>query len=480
MAENSFRELGDITFIQEKLGVAILTDPKFAMQISDVIESKYFNLLYVRAVIEEYFNYYKKYKLFPSIDMLVEITTKKLEIESNDTLCFMVREYLDKLKDDTITNDSDIPFVKDKSIDFCKKQKILNAMLEAQSKLNSSKYDEVATILNDALNAGGERDLGMVYDTDIQPRITELTSREAVTSGFTYLDEIIRGGFGKGELIAFIAPTGGGKTTFLINLGVNALKSGKKVVHYTLELDPNVVGLRYDSNVLGIPFDDFIYEKEVTNSVTGEVKLIKFIKEDIHKQLIEMKDKHFQKNSKLVIKQYPSRRANTNMIRNHLFKMISSDIKPDLIIVDYADLIKPSLVRTEKRFELNEIYGELRAIAVEYKCPVITASQTNRLGWDNDMVSLKEIAESFAKSNELDLALCFSRTTVDKQKGTARLMVAKNRNGREGILFPVRYYDSIFKMELLHSCTLEELPDEFKSIDKNDIKKILKQYANES
>lgn len=473
----TFRELGSEKLVQEKLCLALLVDKKLAVQMSEVLDIKYFDLIYCKIISEEYFKYFKEYKVFPSIDMLCDIVMKRNDVSTNEILLNLTGEIFYKASKDNVLDDPDFPIIKDKALDFCRKQNIRRAMLLAQSKLNELKFDDVSFILNKALQQGVEKDIGLDYEKDVERRILELINREPISTGFIHLDKIIRGGFGKGELIVFIAPTSSGKSTFLINLGVNALKEGKKVIHYTFELSDNITALRYDANILNIPFDDFVEVEKITYNENNKPKNILKIKDSVRENLSQMKDKYLLPSSQLIIKKYPSRNATINTLRSHLFKLETEGIKPDLILVDYADIMKASVNRKEKRFELEELYGELRGVSEEYNCPVVTCSQTNRLGYDNEIITLKEIAESFGKTLEVDLALCFSRTNVDKKRGTARLFVAKNRNGPEGILFPVKYISSTFKIEILESCFFEELPDEFKGESNNTTKEILKKYA---
>ena len=65
--------------------------------------------------------------------------------------------------------------------------------------------------------------------------------------------EVLDGGLANGELGVVMAPTGGGKSFFLVNLGFGALAAGKNVIHYTFELSETHVGNRYDSRITGIP-----------------------------------------------------------------------------------------------------------------------------------------------------------------------------------------------------------------------------------
>ena len=67
----------------------------------------------------------------------------------------------------------------------------------------------------------------------------------------------------------------------------------------------------------------------------------------------------------LIVKEYPTKTATTNTIRAHLEKLKQQDITPDMIIVDYADLLRPLSARDAKREELESIYEELRAIMME-------------------------------------------------------------------------------------------------------------------
>lgn len=132
------------------------------------------------------------------------------------------------------------------------------------------------------------------------------------------------------------------------------MKAGKNVVYYSLELDDKTISLRFDSCLTGIPLDNLFSRK---NLVLEHIEGV---------------------SGKLLVKEYPTKTANTNVIRSHLDKLKQNNFKVDLIIVDYGDLLKPMTTRKEKREELETIYEDLRAIAKETNCPVFTASQTNR------------------------------------------------------------------------------------------------------
>ena len=108
-----------------------------------------------------------------------------------------------------------------------------------------------------------------------------------------------------------------------------------------------------------------------------------------------------------------------------------------MIIVDYGDLLRPIRYLKEKRNELESIYEELRAIASEYKCPVWTASQTNRSGLNAEVITMESISEAFNKCFVADFIFSISRTIEDRAINGGRMFIAKNRNGPDGIVLPL-------------------------------------------
>jgi replicative DNA helicase len=162
---------------------------------------------------------------------------------------------------------------------------------------------------------------------------------------------------------------------------------------------------------------------------------------------------------KLIIKEYPTKSASTSVIKNHLKRVVSAGQKVDMIIVDYGDLLNPTVRYKEKRTELETIYEELRAIAMEFICPVWTASQTNRSGLNAEVVTMESISEAFNKCFVADFIFSVSRTVDDKKTNSGRIFIAKNRNGPDGIVMPLYMDTSVVKMEVLNDAPQEEVDD---------------------
>ena len=393
---------------QEGLCQLILEDRPFADQISEVLDINFLELKYLQVFVKKIFQYRKKYSTHPTYKTMLTIIRAELSKE-NDATQKQVRDYFARIYRTDVDGKD---YVKETSLDFCRKQKIKESMLKCVPLLEKLSFDEISKEINDALKLGSDNNFGHDYLLDFEDRFT-IKSRNPVTTGWCDIDNICKNGLGKGELGVVIAPTGAGKSMVLVHLGSEALKLGKTVVHYTLELSDTVVGSRYDSCLTGVPLSD-----------------LHSFKEDIYETVKNLP-------GKLIVKEYPTKSASVETIRNHLEKLRKRDVLPGMIIVDYGDLLRPVSNQREKRMELESIYEGMRAIAQEFKCPVWTASQTNRSGLNAEVITMESISEAFNKCFVADFIFSVSRTIEDKLVNKGRIFVAKNRNGPDGIIFPI-------------------------------------------
>ena len=393
---------------QESLAQMILDDRPFADQIEEVLDTEFFELKYLRVFVSKIYDYRKKYGVHPTKEILASILRTELENHS-EAVQKQVRDYFARTLIKTVDDED---YIKETSLDFCKKQKLKDALMQSVDLIQNSSYDEVRKVIDNALNLGTDNDFGHEFLKDFQLRY-ELKARSPVSTGWDKVDALMKKGLGSGELGVVIAPTGAGKSMVLAHLGSQAVKDGKNVAHYTLELSESVTGQRYDSCISGIPLNSLFLKKEEVLEVISDLK------------------------GSLVIKEYPTKTASTNTIRAHLEKLKKRNHKIDMILVDYADLLRPVTNFREKRNELESIYEDLRAIAQEYKCPVWTASQTNRTGLNAEVVTMESISEAFNKCFVSDFICSISRTIKDKTANTGRMFIAKNRNGPDGLVFPI-------------------------------------------
>ena len=261
---------------QIKLISLLFKDRLFLQQILDILDSSYFESEANIVILDIIKDYFKEYNTIPTLEAM---KIKIVEIE-NDLLKKSIAENI-KAAFQQMEAD-DLPFVKEKALEFCRNQEIKRAIVDSVELLNKGDYDAIKVKIDNAMKAGVEKDMGHEYNKHIDERYLE-SVRNTVKTGWDAVDDIADGGLGKGELGVMVAPAGIGKSWALMNVGADLVKKGKTVLHYTLELNQAYVGLRYDSVITGIANQN-----------------LKHYQEDIKEQLAKLK-------GELIIKHYPTK-----------------------------------------------------------------------------------------------------------------------------------------------------------------------------
>ncbi len=200
-------------------------------------------------IVKETISYFLQYKDLPTL----AVFKVKVDGIENDLLKQSVVEQL-RLVYQKIS-DTDLKYIKEQFLEFCKNQKIKNAIMESVDHLKSGQYDKIKHVVDLAMKAGMERNIGHEYMVDIEKRMS-MMARKTVKTNWTEVDNIMDGGLAGGELGIITACAGSGKSWVLAKMGAEAMKQGKNVLHYTLELNENYVGLRYDACFTGIDFQN--------------------------------------------------------------------------------------------------------------------------------------------------------------------------------------------------------------------------------
>ena len=301
-------------------------------------------------------------------------------------------------------------YVEDKLEEFVKKQEVTQALRESIKYLEKEEYDNIRRRIDKALIAGLETDIGTDYFRDIDKRYKRKEKGEIVRTSIASIDKELGGGLRRGELTVILGPPGSGKTFTMINFTKGALIYGYSVAYYTLEMSEASISYRYDSLISKISLNKLWERKEE-------------VKKKVHKNLTT---------DKVIIKEFPTGTLTIDSLKAHLEQMRLNGVIPDIIVVDYADLMRPRRGRAERRFELQEIYTDLRGLAVENNASLLTASQTNRRAIDKTTISIGDLSEDFQKAAISDVIISISSSEEERAKGVVNLYGAKVRGGKGG------------------------------------------------
>ena len=410
------------TSFQSKIIASLLSDKKFIQTISDILNPSMFDSDSNKWLVKMIKDYFYEYKKQPTL----EVIKYKIEELDNDVLKSGVVE---KLRDTWKNVEStDLEFVQKQTLDFCKNQTLKTAILESVDLLENKDYDGIKSIIDEAMKAGTTKDLGHDYIPSFDARLEEAT-RKTVATPWDVISDIMDGGLGAGELGVIVAPAGIGKSWTLQALGAGVLKENKTIVHYTLELNENYVGLRYDSIFSGVTTANIKYHKE------------------------EVKKKIDKLRGKLLIKYFPTKSATVQTIGAHLKQIELNGIKPSVVLVDYADILMPTGNFREKRHAIGNIYEDLRGLAGELEIPIWTASQANRSALEEDVIGADKVAEDYSKVMTADFVMSMSRKVEDKIANTGRFHVIKNRFGIDGITYPATINTNVGQVQIFEGNT---------------------------
>ena len=403
MTLNSLSTYG--TAFQVKVLSSLLTHKEFLQNINDVLSEEYFDNQAHKWIIGEILNYYEEYHTTPTMEVL-KVEMKKVE---NEVLQLSIKE---QLREAYQASSSDLEYIENEFSSFCKNQQLKKALLNSVDLLNSGDFEAIRGLIDNALKAGAEKNIGHEYIKDTEARYRE-EARTTVPTPWDKFNNLMQGGLGNGAFGLIFGNPGGGKSWTLVALGGFAVKLGYNVLHYTLELGEDYVGRRYDAFFTGKPVDTLFKSKDKIEEVVKELP------------------------GQLIIKEYAPGQATVNTIRAHIQKCNDLEFKPDLIIIDYVDLLSSKKRTQDRKGEIDDIYVSTKGLAKELQLPIWSVSQVNRAGAKDDVIEGDKAAGSYDKIMITDVAISLSRKKEDKVNGTGRFHFMKNRYGMDGMTFSV-------------------------------------------
>lgn len=390
------------------------------MNVSDSLEKEYFENQANQWIIGKIQEYFQQYHTVPTMEVL-STEVKKID---NDVLKIAITEGLREAYRESQSKDLD--WIENEFTSFCKNQQVKKAIMTSVDLLNMGDYDSIKMLMNNALKAGEDKNIGHEYDKDIESRY-RVDDRNAIPFPWPVFNSLTQGGMGKGDLVLVFGNPGGGKSWAVIDMGAYAAAMGFNVLHYSLELAEGYVGKRYDAVFTGIPVDSLDKHRDKVEETINKLR------------------------GKVVIKEYPPKRASFDTITAHIQQLeMQHDFKPDLIIIDYLDYVKSSSRNRsgERKDEIDDVYVGAKALARELGIPIISPSQANRGAAKSDIIEGDNAAGSYEKIMIGDIIISLARGRKDKVNGTGRWHFMKNRYGADGLTFGSKIDTSNGKIDI--------------------------------
>ena len=340
---------------------------------------------------------------------VLKVELQKLE---NEVLRVALKE---ELRNSYQASQDDLAYIQEEFLGFCKNQEMKQAILSSADLLKEGDFDGIRNMVEKAMKAGMDKNIGHEYNKDVETRY-RTDYRPTIPSPWPILNDGIQGGFGPGDLAIIFGNPGGGKSWTMVAIAAHAVKLGFKVNFYTLELGEDYVGKRFDCYFTGYSIDEVNKHRKEVQSHVDSLK------------------------GRLIVKEYAPKAATVNTIKSHVQKCIDMGHKPDMIVIDYVDYLRaPSKGKySERKDEIDDVFIATKGLAKEFKIPILTPSQVNRLGAKDSVIEGDKAAGSYDKMMVADICLSLSRQKEDKVLGTGRVHVMKNRYGQDGMTYNVK------------------------------------------
>jgi len=385
-------------------------DESYLETIIEHVKPAYFKDKDIKTIFNTVNSYYQEFQKIPNV------TEIKAHLPSEDDKQALKRvilsfNNLDKQYDKEVLLKNTERWLKQKAI--------LNTYFNTSVDVQSGEIDSSILLkkFEEACNLSLVDNLGLDYLESIDEHADELLkTEEKISTGWKWLDKNLGGGFLKDgrALYVFYGSTNVGKSIFLGNMATNILNQNKTVVLISLEMPEHVYAKRISACLSKIPSNDLKLQ-------------IDPLKSKLHQYKVKNSE------SKLIIKEFPTKGVTVLGIKTYIEKLIRKGVKPDVIILDYLNLIAPPHANKNSYESIKEITEYVRALTYKFECPIITATQTNRSGYKNEMPDLETTSESMGLAHTADAQFPIWVDEQDFELGIIHLGIAKNRFGSRGI-----------------------------------------------
>lgn len=379
------------------------------------LDTEYFMYSPHKMIFSVWKDYYIQYKSIPPIDIFVRELKRVYSSKSlhKDEIAQLSQCLLECYSSNGI-DQHEIEYVKKDITGFVQQKSLKNSLVEALGLIQAGQMDLAQSKIQQSSKPIVNIDVGDEYVNTFMERIlkrAEIDRDSRIPTMVPTLDTRIGGGLAPKELGILLAPTGTGKSMVLINFGFACTFVRKVVLHITLDMSSLKTMSRYDSLFTGIATKELNLNSEILQNSFDAVK---------------------QFANLLYVKELPRKSLKVSEIGGLIDRVTDNGPRPDMLIVDYGDCLRPSKPYSELRFELKDIFDNLSAIASEYNMPVWTATQAGRKAFGAQHVSEQHVDESISKIFPADLVVSLSQTLEEKKMHRMRLVPLKVRDNYNG------------------------------------------------
>tara|TARA_R110000796_G_scaffold116333_1_gene228827 strand:- start:2426 stop:3733 length:1308 start_codon:yes stop_codon:yes gene_type:complete len=408
-----------------------LTDSGYLASIADIAKPEYFKNKSIASIFTIIKDFSERRNTLPTI---TEIKAYLVTDEQKASFKSLVQSFSEI--DKNLNKDE----LYDNTEQFLKEKAVYHTMLNVAEDVSKGKVDtsDVLQKFEESCNISLVTDLGFNMYDDIDLLVDDLNAEQRfIPSKWEWLDECLGGGFLEGgkSLYVFAGETNIGKSIFLGNIAHNIAQQGKNVLLVTLEMSELIYAQRICTNVTKIPMRDLKQNGPTIKHVFN------------------------QEEGKIFIKEFPPATITPNQLQAFVKKFEEKGIKIDAIVLDYLNLLH-STIGNNSYERIKHVTEQVRAMSYTFECPIISATQLNRSGFDQDNPELATISESIGLAATADCICSIYQNEEDREMDIIRLGMMKNRYGPRGTTQAMRIDYPTLSIEQADDVDLEDFEDD--------------------
>ena len=390
----------------------LLTNEEYTRRVLPFLAPDYFEGVY-KDLFKEVAKFVSKYNKIPTLESF------KIEVDEGNRLSEEnYRQAMEMLSNIFTPESENLDWLVERTEKWCQDRSVYNAVMESISIIDGKhatlQKNAIPDVLSKALGVSFDTQIGHDYLEQVDERYDFYHEQEErIPFDLDNFNKITKGGLPNKTLNIALAGTGVGKSLFMCHCASNILSQGRNVLYITMEMAEERIAERIDANLLNIPIDQI---------------------ENLSKDMF--RDKVSQINAKtdgkLIIKEYPTGQANTSHFRALLNELkLKKNFIPEIIFVDYLNICASSRMKmiggaVNSYSYIKSIAEEMRGLAVEFNVPIMSATQTNRQGFQSDDPGLEDTSESFGLPATADLM--FALISNDELNSMGKILVKQLKN----------------------------------------------------
>ena len=357
----------------------LIYNEDYCRKVLPFLKDDYFANRSDKVLFSEIYAFVDKYNNLPTKETLIIELGNRKDITEEEYKA--IKQTINGLS----YEENELQWLLDTTEKFCKDKAVNNAVLNGIKILDGKDKkrtpEAIPSILSEALAVSFDNHIGHDYIDDADDRFDWYHRTELrLPFDLQYFNKITKGGVPQKTLNVCLAGTGVGKSLFMCHLAASSILEGKNVLYITLEMAEERIAERIDANLLDVTTDDL---------------------HALPKQMFDDRVKRLKERSpgKLIIKEYPTASAHSGHFKSLLNELaLKKSFRPDVLFIDYLNICASSRFKggnISSYFYIKAIAEELRGLAVEFKLPIFTATQTTRSGYTSTDIGLEDTSESF-------------------------------------------------------------------------------------